>query len=270
MSRYSAPTLTRRAFLASAAATVTGAMLPISPALPGTATTREISLRAALGRVRLMPPVETAAWLYNGAVPAPESTSAKAIGCASRSTTPLPKKPRSTGMACEFNTPWMACPTSPEADRAGERFVYEFDAVDAGTFWYHPHQRSFEQVGRGLYGPLIVEEPEPLRVDRDVTWALGELAADQIGRNQRGLRQPARHPPQWAASAVRSPSTAACRALRSEGRAHPPAAHQCRQRPHLQPRLPGTSRSSSRSTVSRDAARAGQRRVVLGQRCAST
>ncbi len=56
----------------------------------------------------------------------------------------------------------------------GERFVYEFDAVDAGTFWYHPHQRSFEQVGRGLYGALIVEEPEPLRVDRELTWVLDD------------------------------------------------------------------------------------------------
>jgi FtsP/CotA-like multicopper oxidase with cupredoxin domain len=57
---------------------------------------------------------------------------------------------------------------------AGETFTYEFAAVDAGTFWYHPHQRSFEQVGRGLYGPLIVEEPEPLRVDREVTWVLDD------------------------------------------------------------------------------------------------
>ena len=37
-------------------------------------------------------------------------------------------------------------------------------------FWYHPHQRSFEQVGRGLYGPLIVEEPQPPQVDREITW----------------------------------------------------------------------------------------------------
>ena len=63
----------------------------------------------------------------------------------------------------------------------GESFVYEFDAVDAGTFWYHPHQRSFEQVGRGLYGPLIIEEPEPLRVDRDVTWVLGDWRLTKSG-----------------------------------------------------------------------------------------
>ena len=56
----------------------------------------------------------------------------------------------------------------------GETFVYEFDVPDAGTYWYHPHQRSFEQVGRGLYGPLIVEEREPIQVDRDVTWVLDD------------------------------------------------------------------------------------------------
>jgi hypothetical protein len=56
----------------------------------------------------------------------------------------------------------------------GETFVYEFDCPDAGTYWYHPHQRSFEQVGRGLAGALIVEEVTPPAVDRDVTWVLGD------------------------------------------------------------------------------------------------
>ncbi|MFQ5566389.1 MAG: multicopper oxidase family protein, partial [Paracoccaceae bacterium] len=61
----------------------------------------------------------------------------------------------------------------------GETFAYEFDAVDAGTFWYHPHQRSFEQVGRGLYAPLIIEEHGPIRVDRDVTWVLDDWRLTQ-------------------------------------------------------------------------------------------
>jgi FtsP/CotA-like multicopper oxidase with cupredoxin domain len=62
----------------------------------------------------------------------------------------------------------------------GEKFVYEFEAPDAGTYWYHPHHHSSEQVGRGLSGALIVEEFEPLAVDRDVVWVLGDwrLARD--------------------------------------------------------------------------------------------
>ena len=45
---------------------------------------------------------------------------------------------------------------------------------DAGTYWYHPHLRSAEQVGRGLSGALIVEEREPIRVDREVVWVLSD------------------------------------------------------------------------------------------------
>lgn len=51
-------------------------------------------------------------------------------------------------------------------------YLYEFNVPDAGTYWYHPHQRGFEQVGRGLYVPLIVEEKQPIKVDRELTWIL--------------------------------------------------------------------------------------------------
>lgn len=61
----------------------------------------------------------------------------------------------------------------------GETFTYEFDLPDAGTFWYHPHQRSFEQVARGLAGALIVEEPDPLDVDRDIVWMLSDWRLDR-------------------------------------------------------------------------------------------
>jgi FtsP/CotA-like multicopper oxidase with cupredoxin domain len=50
----------------------------------------------------------------------------------------------------------------------GASFDYRFTAPDAGTFWYHSHFLSSEQVERGLYGVLIVEEREPIAVDRDV------------------------------------------------------------------------------------------------------
>lgn len=40
----------------------------------------------------------------------------------------------------------------------GEYFDYQFITPDAGSYWYHPHTSSSEQLGRGLVGPLIVEE----------------------------------------------------------------------------------------------------------------
>lgn len=63
----------------------------------------------------------------------------------------------------------------------GANFEYRFTAPDAGTFWYHSHNRSWEQVARGLYGPLIVQESTPPDVDADIVvvlddWRLGEDA----------------------------------------------------------------------------------------------
>ena len=43
----------------------------------------------------------------------------------------------------------------------GATFDYDFIAPDPGTYWYHSHNRSWEQMARGLSGPLIVEDTEP-------------------------------------------------------------------------------------------------------------
>ncbi|WP_208349081.1 multicopper oxidase family protein [Pseudaestuariivita rosea] len=49
----------------------------------------------------------------------------------------------------------------------GGRFRYEFRVPDAGTYWYHPHFNSVEQISRGLSGVLIVDEAEPSQIDAE-------------------------------------------------------------------------------------------------------
>lgn len=49
----------------------------------------------------------------------------------------------------------------------GQSFSYEFVANDAGTFWYHSHQDTGNQIPAGLFGPLVVE-PLGGRVGEDV------------------------------------------------------------------------------------------------------
>jgi FtsP/CotA-like multicopper oxidase with cupredoxin domain len=44
-----------------------------------------------------------------------------------------------------------------DAVPVGGTFVYRFVARQVGTYWYHSHQSSFEQVGAGLFGVLVVE-----------------------------------------------------------------------------------------------------------------
>jgi FtsP/CotA-like multicopper oxidase with cupredoxin domain len=46
-----------------------------------------------------------------------------------------------------------------DAVRPGGEHVYRFVADQAGTFWYHSHQVSHEQVARGLFGALVVLPP---------------------------------------------------------------------------------------------------------------
>ena len=63
----------------------------------------------------------------------------------------------------------------------GGTFDYDFVAPDPGTYWYHSHDRSWEQSARGLHGALIVEELEPWGgADRDVALVLDDwrLARD--------------------------------------------------------------------------------------------
>ncbi|MBU8905937.1 multicopper oxidase domain-containing protein [Desertibacillus haloalkaliphilus] len=48
-----------------------------------------------------------------------------------------------------------------DAIEPGESFTYQFTPEDPGTYFYHSHVNSNEQVGKGLYGALIVEEEQP-------------------------------------------------------------------------------------------------------------
>jgi FtsP/CotA-like multicopper oxidase with cupredoxin domain len=178
MSHFHEPALSRRGFLASTAAAAAGSMPLLHVPMPARAAgLREFHLRAAPGRSRLVPEPygETPTWAYNGSVPGPEIRVRRGERL---------RIAVENGLSEETTVHWHGLRVPNAMDGVphlnqrpiapGETFVYEFDAIDAGTFWYHPHQRSFEQVGRGLYGPLIVEEAEPPQVDRELTWVLDD------------------------------------------------------------------------------------------------
>ena len=129
------------------------------------------------GRVRLVGPAspETTVWAYDGQVPGPEIRVRQGDRLRIAVTNALAEATTVHWHGVRVPNAMDGVPHMPRPPIIpGETFTYEFDAVDAGTFWYHPHMRSHEQVGRGLYGALIVEEQEPVQVDRDVTWMLGD------------------------------------------------------------------------------------------------
>ncbi|MGE4247719.1 MAG: multicopper oxidase family protein, partial [Parvibaculaceae bacterium] len=63
----------------------------------------------------------------------------------------------------------------------GQRFLYDFTAPDAGTFFFHPHCNESGQVGHGLMGLLIVEGDEPEPRDGEVILAVKDWRLNPDG-----------------------------------------------------------------------------------------
>lgn len=118
---------------------------------------------------------ETEVWAYNGQVPGPEIRVRQGERVRIAVENRLGEETTVHWHGVRVPNPMDGVPYLTQKPIApGETFAYEFDVPDAGTYWYHPHQRSLVQVGRGLYGPLIVEERVPVDVDRDVTWVIDD------------------------------------------------------------------------------------------------
>lgn len=73
-----------------------------------------------------------------------------------------------------------------DAVKPGETFTYEFTATTPGTYWYHSHQKSAEQVDKGLYGTFIVEPEDEERIDRDYTLVLDKWISQQQSASTNG------------------------------------------------------------------------------------
>lgn len=84
---------------------------------------------------------------------------------------------------------WMGAPIA-----AGAQFEYRFTLQHAGTFWYHPHFNTEQQVDAGLFGLLIVEDPaEPSAPQVDELLLVFDAEAEfQAGIDELPDRDPGR------------------------------------------------------------------------------
>ena len=174
--------ISRRGFIRAAAASLGAASF--SPRSVFSAATRPRILRAASLEQAIRPGGPRANfWGFNGTVPGPVLRFRKG------ETVRLMLQ---NALATETAIHWHGVRVPNSMDgvpfvtqnpvRSGEQFAYEFTVPDSGTFWYHPHQSSFEQVPRGLYGALIVEEERPIEVDREWVWVLSDVRLGDDGR----------------------------------------------------------------------------------------
>jgi len=66
----------------------------------------------------------------------------------------------------------------------GHDYEYQLGADHPpGVFWYHPHHHgnSAEQLFGGLYGAIIVEDPEPIEVARERVLVVSDIGFDAAG-----------------------------------------------------------------------------------------
>jgi len=171
------PDIDRRSLLIGSASLAAAAALSRGshggPAIPA----KEFTLTAAPGRVSLVgqPYPDTDVWSYNAEIPGPEIRVRQGERLRIRVENQLTQATTVHWHGVRVPNAMDGVPfLTQKPISPGEDFVYEFEVPDAGTYWYHPHHHSAEQVGRGLSGALIVEEIEPLLVDRDIVWVLGD------------------------------------------------------------------------------------------------
>lgn len=163
---------------------------PLLPLLPGCASVaaprvRESRLLAAPTLHPLRGPAETpvAAWAYNGSVPGPLLRARQGERLRVRLDNGLPQETTIHWHGVRLPNAMDGVPHLTQAPVApGGSFDYEFDLSDAGTYWYHSHWRSSEQIERGLHGVLVVDEREPPKVDRDIVWVLDDWRLSPTGQ----------------------------------------------------------------------------------------
>ena len=169
--------VSRRTFLGGAAASLGAVALPW-PA----AASAEVKLAPGPSRAALIGNghPDTAVWAYDGSVPGPtlRFRQGERARIVVENRLPEPTTVHWHGLRLPNAMDGVPDLTQKPIEPGG-RFVYEFDLPDAGTFWYHPHMRSAEQVERGLSGAFIVEEREAPAVDRDVVWLLDDWRLTQ-------------------------------------------------------------------------------------------
>ncbi|WP_341863801.1 multicopper oxidase family protein [Gymnodinialimonas sp. 57CJ19] len=169
----------RRKFMATSAAAIGlfGAGLP----RVARANIPFESLEAMPASVQLAPDgyPRTDIWGYGGTAPGPVLRVAQGARLQRQFVNSLPQASAVHWHGIRIDNAMDGVPgLTQDAVAPGDSFNYDFEVPDAGTYWYHSHNQSTEQVARGLHGALIVDEPDAIDVDRDEVMVLDDWLID--------------------------------------------------------------------------------------------
>ncbi len=164
--------MTRRGFVAGAAALAAGL-----PRRAPAAVQEGGGLRAAQLTQQILPGdyPQTPLWGFNGSAPGPVLRLAQGARLRQRLSNELDQPTSVHWHGIRIDNAMDGVPDLTQAAVApGQSFDYDFTVPDAGTFWYHSHNRSTEQVARGMFGALIVEDADVPDIDADEVLVLND------------------------------------------------------------------------------------------------
>jgi len=129
-----------------------------NPPVVETGAVREFTLTAAPTDWELRPGLITDAYAYDGQVPGTEIRVTRGdrvkVTLINKLDEPTTIHWHGIRVPADMDGVPMV---SQEPVPPGGSFIYEFVVPDAGTFFYHSHVNTDDQVDRGLYGAFIVE-----------------------------------------------------------------------------------------------------------------
>ncbi|ACK63997.1 TPA: multicopper oxidase family protein [Bacillus cereus] len=144
----------------------------------------EVTLVAKEEKQKLGNGVIVPVWTFNGSSPGPEIRVKKGekVKVTLKNELSAPVSIHWHGYPVPNNMDGIPGVTQ-DAVEPGKSFTYEFEANVPGTYWYHSHQDSVNQLDRGLYGALIVEDTKE-KYDKDYTLMLDEWVTDKKEMNK--------------------------------------------------------------------------------------
>ncbi|MDH6522231.1 multicopper oxidase family protein [Streptomyces sp. SAI-090] len=133
---------------------------------------QKLTLTAAPAMIDLGGGVMPKTWAFDGRTPGKEVRLSVGDTLVAELSNQLPNKTTTSihwhGIALRNDMDGVP-PATQTAVRAGSTFTYQFLADAPGTYFFHPHVGV--QLDRGLYAPLIVEDPKET-LDYDDEWVV--------------------------------------------------------------------------------------------------
>lgn len=147
----------------------------------------EINLEAVAADIELKPGVFTKMWTYNGQFPGPTIEAnvgdTLIVNFTNKLNTSTTVHWHGLELPANMDGSMLA---QPAIAANGGTFRYEFKLLNAATYWYHPHIDSNVQVEKGLYGALVVHEPDIDKLhnfpDKETTIIFDDILLDDSGQ----------------------------------------------------------------------------------------